>query len=364
VNIVVVGGGIIGCAVAYELASRGARVQVFDPRGLGQGATRASAGVLAPYIEGHADALLALAKCGLDHYDGFVSRVAADARRRVEYRRSGTLQVACTEAQVAELSRASDRLARARVSYSLLRVGEVRRLEPALGSAVSAGVLLPEQGYVAVAAFVAALEAAATRHGVTFHTDPVENIKPATNGVEVRTASAMVAADVVVVAAGSWSGRLSMTPALPPPVRPIRGQLLHVAFAEPPLSRVVWGARAYLVPWLDGSLLIGATSEDVGFDESATVDGVRRLLDAAGELLPGVHGARFLGVRVGLRPSTADELPIIGPSSTMRGVYYATGHYRNGALLAPLTALMLADVILEGRGRTELSLVQPSRFGL
>jgi glycine oxidase len=225
-------------------------------------------------------------------------------------------------------------------------------------------LLVPQHGYVGVDAFVAALEAASIRGGVTFETDPVERIEHRSHALEVRTASVTVGADAVVVAAGSWSGRVPMSPALPPPVRPIRGQLLHVAFSAPPLTRVVWGARAYLVPWLDGTVLIGATSEDVGFDESATVEGVRRLLEAAGELLPGVYGARFLGVRVGLRPATSDELPIVGASSTMRGVYYATGHYRNGVLLAPLTALMLADLLLEGRERAELSLVRPARFGL
>jgi glycine oxidase len=364
VTIVVVGGGVIGCAVAYELASRGARVQVFDARGVGQGATRASAGMLAPYIEGHSNALRTLGACSLEQYDAFLSRVAADAQRPVEYRRTGTLQVGCGQQQAVALSRAAERMGRARISYSLLRAGEVRRLEPALGSAVTAGVLVPQHGYVGVDAFVTALEAAAIRGGVTFAAESVERIEPGSHGLEVRTAAATLTADAVVLAAGSWSGQLPMTPALPPPVRPIRGQLLHVAFPAPPLSRVVWGARAYLVPWLDGTMLIGATSEDVGFDESATVEGVRRLLEAAGELLPGVYGARFLGVRVGLRPGTSDELPIIGPSSTMPGVYYATGHYRNGVLLAPLTALMLADLILEGRERAELSLVRPSRFGL
>jgi glycine/D-amino acid oxidase-like deaminating enzyme len=168
-------------------------------------------------------------------------------------------------------------------------------------------------------------------------------------------------ADPVVIAAGSWSSGISPAPA---PVRPIRGQLLHVDFDRAPLARVVWGSRAYLVPWEDGSLLVGATSEDVGFDERATDDGVRQLLDGAAGLVPAVAGAPLREVRVGLRPATADELPIIGASSTMRGVYYATGHYRNGVLLAPLTALMVADLVLDGRERAELALTRPGRFGL
>jgi glycine/D-amino acid oxidase-like deaminating enzyme len=119
-----------------------------------------------------------------------------------------------------------------------------------------------------------------------------------------------------------------------------------------------------MVPWEDGSLLLGATIEDVGFDEEATVAGVRQLIDRACELAPVVATARLHEVRVGLRPATADELPVIGASSTMRGVFYATGHYRNGVLLAPLTAKLVADLILDGRKAPDLELTRPERFGL
>ena len=344
-NITVVGAGIIGCAAAYELASRGARVRVVDPRAPGQGATRASAGVLAPYIEGHSDALLTLGACGLDHYDSFIARVAADAGQPIEYRRTGTLQVACDEAEAGELSLAAGRLSRAQVPYSFLDGDAARRLEPALAPGVSAALLIPQHAYVSASAMMSALVAAAARHGVTFVADQVERIDHASGPV--------------VIAAGSWSGGMSSAP-----VRPIRGQLLHLRFSDAPIARIVWGARGYLVPWQDGSVLVGATSEDVGFDENPTDEGVRSLLDRAAELVPAVRQAPVHDVRVGLRPATPDELPIIGASSTMRGVYYATGHYRNGVLLAPLTALMLADLVLEGRERAELALVRPDRFGL
>jgi glycine/D-amino acid oxidase-like deaminating enzyme len=127
---------------------------------------------------------------------------------------------------------------------------------------------------------------------------------------------------------------------------------------------VVWGADGYLVPWEDGRLLVGATVEDVGFDESVTTEGVQRLLECVQALLPAARSAKCEGARAGLRPATPDELPIIGASSTMPGVYYATGHYRNGVLLAPLTAIMVADLILNGYEREGLALVRPERFGL
>ena len=358
------GGGIIGHAVAYELASRGVRVRVIDPRGPGQGATRASAGVLAPHIEGHSEELLRLASCSLGHYDSFVARVAADSQQPIEYRRTGTLQVAQDEQESQELSRAARRLEISQVSHTLLEGDAVRHLEPALGPGITAALLVPHHGYVGVAALMSALVEASSRHGVTCSVAGVQRIERAARGLELTTTAGTITADAVVVAAGSWSGGISMAPGAPPPVRPIRGQLVHLRFPEPPVSRVIWGTRGYLVPWQDGSLLVGATSEDVGFDERATAAGVQGLLERAGELVPAARTARFVEVRVGLRPLTADELPVIGASSTMRGVYYATGHYRNGVLLAPLTALMMADLMLDGRERQEHAAVRPDRFGL
>jgi glycine oxidase len=318
VNVTVVGAGIVGLSIAHELASRGASVRIEDPRGVGQGATWASAGILAPHIEGHSEGLLALGVQSLHEYDSFIERITIDADQATEYQRSGTLQVALNGDQSQRLSAAAAHLSQAGVRHELIDAGAARRLEPALGDIVSA-LHVPEHGYVGVRS--------------------------------------------LVVAAGTWSQDLRGT-GKSVPVRPIRGQLLHLRLPRAPASRVIWGEHCYLVPWEDGSVLVGATSEDVGFDERATTAGVGMLLDRGTELLPELTVAFFDDVRVGLRPATPDELPIIGPSSTMRGVFYATGHYRNGVLLAPLTALAIADLVLEGRERPELVLVHPARFGL
>jgi thiazole synthase len=131
-----------------------------------------------------------------------------------------------------------------------------------------------------------------------------------------------------------------------------------------PAGRVVWGTDCYVVPWTDGTVLVGATVEDVGFDERTTTAGIRGLLNSAVDLLPGLERAQFVEARAGLRPKTDDELPAIGRSSTMPHVFYATGHYRNGVLLAPLTASLIADLVLDRRERPELADVRPDRFGL
>jgi glycine oxidase len=361
VKITVVGGGIIGCAVGHELASRGASVQIIDMRGTGRGATQASAGILAPYIEGHIDALLRLGVNSLALYDGFVARVGGDSGLAIEYERCGSLHVAKNEAAAMELAIAARRFAHAGVAHELMPGHEACRLEAGLSPRIVSALLLPMHGYVRAAELTTALASGAERRGATFVTATVDEIGPSGNGVAVRTADGRIESDAVILAAGSWSGRVAP---VKPPVRPVRGQLLHLHFNQRPLSHVVWGTECYLVPWRDGALLAGATVEDVGFDETATADGVTRLLVAAADLLKAVPEARFDAVRVGLRPGTPDELPLIGPSSTMPGVYYATGHYRNGVLLAPLTAKLVADLVIDGSRDPDLELVRPDRFGL
>jgi glycine oxidase len=364
VNVTVVGAGVVGCAIAYELAARGTDVRLIDPRGTGQGASRASAGMLAPRIEGRSEALLRLGLGSLELYDSFITRVATDAQRRIEYRRSGTLQVARTDDEAGQLESECRVLADAGVEHAYLDGAGVRRIEPLLADDIRAGVLIPEHGYVGVATLISALAEASGRAGATLSAARVRNVSPKAGSVRVETSEEAFTSDVVVLAAGSWSGGIPMGPAPPAPLRPIRGQLLQLRFESPPLSRVVWGAAGYLVPWEDGRLLVGATVEDVGFDEGVTVEGVQQLLECARALLPAAGSAACDGARAGLRPVTPDELPIIGASSTMPGVYYATGHYRNGVLLAPLTAVMIASLILDGYEPAELALVRPDRFGL
>jgi glycine oxidase len=369
VKVTIVGAGIIGTAIAYELGARGATVCLVDVRGSGLGATQASAGILAPYIEGHSAELLQLGLSSLAQYDSFITRVVTDAGRPVEYRRLGTLQVARTDGEAQQLKEAARVLQASGVSHTSLVGDAARALEPSLSEGLCGALRVPDQGYVGAASLMAALQAAVGTHGTTLSTARVTGIVLRDGEVRVETgddpgAAAALVADAVIVAAGSWSGGISMAPAASPPVRPVRGQLLQLRLPGPPLTHVLWGTEVYLVPWEDGSVLVGATVEDVGFDARVTVAGVRQLLESAEALVPMIGSATFDGARVGLRPATADDVPIIGPSSTMPGVYYATGHYRSGVLLAPLTASMMADLVLDGHESAELALVRPDRRGL
>src|SRR5678816_1817209 len=201
---------------------------------------------------------------------------------------------------------------------------------------------------------------AARARGVRPITSAVRGIEGASATARVATDDGIIDSDVVVVASGSWS--VPSRPSAGPPVKPIRGQLVQLRCDVAPATHVIWGQACYLVPWSDGTVLVGATVEDVGFDDRPTAEGVRRLLSAAIGLVPSLERAQFEEVRVGFRPKASDELPIIGRSETMPSVFYAMGHYRNGVLLAPLTAALMADLVLEDKQRAELALVRPGRL--
>jgi len=366
-DIIVVGAGIIGCAVAYELARRGAAVQIVDERAVGMGATQASAGMLAPYIETtHDSPLFDLTVRSLALYDDFVARVSSDSAMTVAYRRTGTLEVATDDSIMQELTATAEVLAGHRVEAVLLDARAAQLEEPCLAAEVVGGLLIGTHGYVSASELTRAASAAARRNGAQLvEHSRVTRIGRVHDHIEVETERGSLAGDAVVLAAGSWSGSIGVdTIVRSVPVNPVRGQLLYLAWSGPRLRRVVWSPRCYLVPWDNGTVLVGATEEPgAGFDERTTVAGVRALIDGACAIAPPASNAGFLGARVGLRPGTADDLPILGPSTIVPNLIYATGHYRSGVLLAPLTAQLVADALLEQRIDPALAAFSPVRFG-
>jgi glycine oxidase len=364
-RIVVVGAGVIGAAIAEALAVRGAEVVVLDMRSPGRGASHASAGILAPYTEAHENSLLLkLGTRSLAMFDAFVSRAAEHSGRTVEYSRNGTLEVALDSGDVERLKSTQRWLDQTGVSNAWIEGGWLQTCEPAATTRALGGLLVSDHGLVGVSSLVAALVQSARLAGAVFES-PVEAVEVMArpNHVDVRTATRRYAADAVVVAAGSWSRRVRIEHQPPLPIRPVRGQLLHLAWElSAPPSRVVWGPKCYTVPWSDGSLLVGATVEQVGFDEHSTAAGVHALLSAAIELLPDAGRAAVEAVRVGLRPATPDGLPAIGPLGTAPRVTIATGHFRNGILLAPLTADLVARQLLDGEIDPVTEFLTPDRF--
>ena len=301
---IIVGAGIIGCAIARELAVRGVACTVIDPRPVAGGATQASAGMLAPHVEAHdRGPLLDLGIRSLARYDDWIDAVREESGLAIEFRRIGTLE---TGGGTADRS-------------------------------------IAEHGYVVPGQLAVALARAAERRGCQFVRDRVERILRSGDALQVSTAGTVFTAQQVVLAAGAWTNAIEGVRT--PPLKPVRGQLLHLRWTDDPLTTIVWGPNCYVVPRVDGTVLVGATVEDVGFDERPTADGVRGLLEAVCKLLPAARTATFLEVRVGLRPATPDELPVIGADPEVPGLFHASGHYRNGVLLAPITATLIADLV-------------------
>jgi glycine oxidase len=363
ISAIVIGAGVVGASIAWELAAAGVRVTLLDARTPGDGATRASAGVLCPYIEGHpASPLRDLGRESLDLYDEFIVRLRRDSGRDVVYERSGTLEVALTSEQAERLAAASAALWKEGVEARWVPAAVIPDLEPNVSPDAAGGLFIPIHGYVGAMALTRAAVAAAARHGATLVAAGATEIHPVPGGVSVRAGAQSWTADVVVMAAGSWSSHVRVDGADSIPVKPIRGQLLQLAAAPGLLKRPIWGDTGYLVPWTDGTVLVGATVEDVGFDESNTDDARRALLEMAIELVPALKQAELVDARAGLRPKGPQDLPLVGRSRVVPGLIYAAGHYRNGVLLAPLTADLVRRLALDPQAGTRDAL-EPSRWG-
>ena len=365
-NVVIVGAGIVGCSVAYELARRGLQVLVLDSReAVGQGATKASAGILAPFVEAHdRQSLLELTRRSLGLYDEFVANVVEDSGAAVQYVRTGTLEVVTDHGSLARVESIHKTCLEHGFSSALLDADGVQQMEPHLSGSALGGVFVEAHGFVAASDLTTALSRAAVIHGVKFETAAAAmRITRNGSGISVETTTDTYFCESAVMAAGSWSGRVDVEGAMQLPIRPVRGQLLHLGWSAHELSRVLWAPGCYVVPWKDGSVLVGATVEEVGFDERATVDGVRTLIDNTRRVIPKVADATFREARVGLRPATPDELPIIGPSVSVPGLVYACGHFRNGILLAPLTASLVSDLVTKRISESAFAVTAPARFG-
>jgi len=365
-DVIIAGAGIIGCAIAYELSHRGLRCLLLDSRRLGMAATNAAAGVLAPLAEfQRSGALVRLGLESLRLYPRWVERLREDAPDiDVEFVRNGVLRVAFDEAELAELRlglRYRDELG---VELLELDAAALREAEPRLSERIVGGLLCPEEGQVSNQLFTLALSRAAKKRGArVVEGAPVLGFTTAGGRVAgVRTPRGEFACDHLVLAAGPWTRALAAKLGVDVPTRPFRGQMLAFGRMLTPIHQPVWGARGYVLPRANGLVFAGSTVEDVGFRIRTTKAGLARVRRAAFEIVPQLRHAREHFSWAGLRPGSPDGLPMMGTLPGWENVTVATGHFRNGILLAPVTAQLVAELIATGRAPDALALFEPARF--
>ena len=352
-DVVVLGAGLAGLAVAWRAAQRGARVVVLDRGAVGAGASNVAAGMLAPVAEADAGErpLLALGLDSARRWPAFARELRETTGIDPEYRELGTLVVARDRDDAEALAREAALRDDLGAPVRLILPSEARRLEPALAPTVRAALHAPDDHAVDPRATARALAAAARAAGADLREETaVLAIDVAGGRVEgvVLAGGERLAAPAVVLAAGAWSGALpdGLPPGVHVPVRPVKGQLLRLRpmsrDASPVLTRVVRFDTGYLVPRADGTVVLGATMEERGFDTQVTALGLHELLRDLHEVVPGVLEFAVDEVLAGLRPATPDNAPLLGPHPAVAGLHLATGHHRGGVLLTPVTADLVA----------------------
>jgi glycine oxidase len=367
---IIVGGGTIGLACAWRAARRGLRVRVLERDAPGAGATGVAAGMLAPVGEAKwgEEALVRIALASARDWSGFAAELERDSGLESGYEPRGALHVALDRDESEALRRRFELMASLDLGVEWLRPRGCRTLEPGLSPSVAAGVHLPGEATVDPRLLVPALMAAVEGSGgeVLIETEVVDALFEGERIAGVVTADGREhRSERVVLATGAWSGTAGWLPApARPPVRPVKGQLV-VLRGNPEhtvSTRIITTERVYLVPRLDGRLIVGATVEERGFDLQVTAGGVHELLREAYRTLPDVAELELVETLAGLRPGTPDNVPLIGPGA-VDGLLLATGHYRNGILLTPVTAEVIAAMLAGDPTPPEAHLAHPGRLG-
>lgn len=352
-RVAVVGGGVAGLAITWRLAQRGAAVVVCERGRIGQGASHAAAGMLAAgvEIEPGEEALWPLTRAAQEAWPAFAAELQAASGAELGYRAEGTLVAARSADDLRRLERLAAIQAALGVRLERLTGAGLRSREPALAPGLAGGLYSPADHQVENRALAPALAVALRGAGGEIREDcAVAGLEIAGGHLRgLRLADdSVLAADAVVLAAGAWSAGLPDLPAnCRPPVRPVKGQMLALRMDpdRPLLRHVLWGPGIYLVPRRDGRLLLGATVEEKGFDETITAGGLLTLLEAAWRLLPGLEELPLAETWVGFRPTSRDDAPILG-ATPLPGLFLATGQHRNGILLLPTLAEAVAAAVL------------------
>lgn len=362
-DVAIAGGGLIGASIALELARAGLNVGVFDRQEPGMEASWAGAGILSPAPENSATIpLVPLGKASMALYPEFVHMVEEISGQSVGYRPKGTLQALFSGDAREELSTLIALHHGLGLKAEPLGAADARALEPSLNEDLEAAVLRPQEASVDNRALTSAVLEAARRSGAQFFpASGAESIwREGGRCAGLHLKNEKIEALWTVIAAGCFSASIEGA-ADYAPVRPAKGQMVALRADEVKIERVLWSEKIYLVPRNDGRILAGATVEYVGFDKTLTAGGFEKILSAAIELAPGLAGARVEETWAGLRPDSPDHLPILGPTD-FDGLLIATGHFRSGILLTPITARLLSEWITQQRVSVDWERFSPMRF--
>jgi glycine oxidase len=360
---VIAGGGLIGGAIALELALDGVRVALFDRGAPGREASWAGAGILSPVPENPATIpLVPLSKASMALYPEFVARVQEISGKDVGFRRKGTLEALFSRDAARELSTHVALQHGWGLRAEPISAEDARELEPALSPEVEAAVLRPDEASVDNRALTMAVLEAARKSGVEiFANHKAQGILCDNQRCAgLRFENENVFAKWTIIAAGSFSASIAGV-AAHAPVRPAKGQMVSLRSERLKIERVLWSDKIYLVPRNDGRILAGATVEYVGFEKNVTAGGLRKILDGAIELAPNLAQAQVEETWAGLRPDSPDHLPILGPTE-MDGLLIATGHFRSGISLTPITARLTCEWIMQQRVSVDWERFSPLRF--
>ena len=361
-DVVIIGGGVIGSAIALRLAQENLQVTVLDQSEPGREASGVAAGILSPQAESNGPTpFFQLAHASRALYPSFADELRELTGVDVELRLDGVVAVAETEAEDKELAARFQWQSEAGFAVEKLKAKELTELEPSLRPGLRGGIFFPNNGHVVGPKVTEAVIRAAASAGVRFESgNPARRILHKNGRVTgVEAANGVLACAQAVNAAGAWSG-FDSTLSFAIPIRPARGDIVALR-GEPAPRHVVYSHELYVVPRLDGRILLGATMEFAGFDSTVKAAGVHKLIAGCFGLLPDLERAEFDSAWAGLRPCTSDQLPILG-TTPIEGLHLATGHCRNGILLAPVTARVAADVITKGTSELDLSPFSVSRF--
>ncbi len=367
-DVAIIGGGVIGCAIAWRLGQAGLRVVVIERGEVGREASWAAGGMLAPLAEAdQADAFFELAVASRAMYAEFAHELRAATGIDIEYRTEGTLYLAFTDEDEEELEHRWQWQCAAGLNVKKLNADCVRKLEPTLNPTLRWALKFPDDHQVNNRRLMTALEAAARKAGVEFWTSTEATALEISNAriSGVETTRRNITTDIVIIAAGGWSSLLRATDdeaVIDFSVEPVRGQMIALEMPTPALQHVVYSGRGYLIPRLSGHVIAGSTTEKVGYDKRVTAEGLASIIARAIEISPDLSKQAIVETWAGLRPRTFDDWPILGKDLRIGGLVYATGHYRNGILLTPITAKAISELVLRGESASSIESFSLSRF--